>query len=150
MVKQDTPLGGRLVLEGWCTSERESPHLLGTRCRSCGTFYFPPQALYCRNPGCDGETFEEVPLSNRGILWSFTEQHYAPPAPYVAAEPFVPYIVAAVELVKEKMIVLGQAAAGVPVNKLRVGLGMKLVLEPLFRDEQGERLVWKWQPEEDA
>jgi len=148
MENRNTPLGGVSAFEGWYTLDRGKPFLLGTRCRSCGTFYFPPQAFYCRNPSCDGEDFEKVPLSSCGTLWSFTEQHYPPPAPYVASEPFVPYIVAAVELTKEKMIILGQVAKGISAKGLRIGMDMEARLETLFQDERGEHLVWKWQPKE--
>ncbi len=150
MEHKNTALGGVPALEGWYTLDRDKPLLLGTRCRSCGTFYFPPQAFYCRNPGCGGEDFEEVPLSSRGTLWSFTEQHYPPPAPYVAPEVFVPYIVAAVELTEEKMIILGQVAEGISPEKLKIGMGMEIGLEALFQDERGEHLVWKWCPEESS
>ena len=53
-----------------------------------------------------------VPLSRTGTVWSFTEHFYQPPEPYMSADPFEPYMVAAVELAEEKMVVLGQVAAG--------------------------------------
>ena len=85
-------------------------------------------------------------LSDRGKVWSFTDNHYAPPAPYVSPEPFVPYTVVAVELAAEKMVVLGQVAEGYGIHNLKAGREMKLVLETLFEDEDNRYLVWKWQP----
>jgi uncharacterized OB-fold protein len=134
------------VLEGWFTLDERAPHLLGTRCVSCGTYYFPKQNTFCRNPDCAGERFEEVPLSRTGKLWSFTNASYEPPAPYVAPEPFVPFSIAAVELDKERMIVLGQVVAGVGVDALRIGMDMELVLEVLSEDDTTQKLVWKWKP----
>ena len=134
------------AVEGWFTTDTQQPHLLGSRCTKCRSYFFPKEALFCRNPGCDGTTFEEVPLSRRGTVWSFTTNHYAPPAPYVSPDPFVPYTVAAVELAQERMVVLGQVASGVDPKELKVGMPVELIIEPLYADEQSEYLVWKWTP----
>ena len=53
--------------------------LLVQRCKSCGTYFFPKETAFCRNPKCAGTDFEEVPLSTRGKLWSFTDNRYPPP-----------------------------------------------------------------------
>ena len=57
-----------------------------------------------------------------------------------------PYAVAAVELACEKMVVIGQVAADVPYESLSVGAEVELVVEPLFSDDEGEVLTWKWRP----
>ena len=101
------------AIEGWFEIEGDSPRLLGTKCRDCGTYFFPKEEFACRNPRCAGSELDEVPLSKRGRLWSFTNNCYQPPAPYVSPEPFEPYAIAAVELAEEKMVVLGQVVAGV-------------------------------------
>ena len=133
------------ALEGWYTLE-DPPHLLGSKCRTCGTFFFPRLTGFCRNPACEGTTFEEVRLSRTGRIWSYTNACYQPPPPFVAPEPFVPFAIAAVELATERMIVLGQVAAGVGVEQLRVGMPVELVLEPLYAEGDSEKLVWKWKP----
>ena len=130
------------AVEGWFTMDPESPQLIGNRCASCGTVFFPAAALACRNPSCDGTEFEESLLSRRGKVWSYTTNHYAPPAPYVSPDPFVPYSVAAVELDDEKLVVMGQVE-GDP-DSLRVGAEVELVLSTLFEDDEGEHVVWKW------
>lgn len=134
------------VLDGWFTMNQDKPHLLGTRCKGCGTYYFPKQSMYCKNPACDSEEFETVELSRTGKVWSFTNACYQPPEPFIAADPFVPFTIAAVELEKEKMIVLGQVIAGVNVSDLKAGMEMELVLDTLFEDATSEKLTWKWQP----
>jgi hypothetical protein len=93
-----------------------------------------------------GREFEEVPLSRSGKVWSFTNNCYQPPPPYMSPDPFVPYAIAAVELDDEKMVVLGQVAAGTEASELKVGMHVELVLEKLFEDEESEYLVWKWKP----
>ena len=134
------------AVEGWFTLDERSPRLLGTRCSGCGSYFFPKETRSCRNPGCSGGELEEVPLSPRGRLWSFTNNCYPPPRPFVAPEPFEPYAIAAVELEAEKMVVLGQVVRGVGVEDLEAGMEMELCLETLFEDEEHEYLVWKWRP----
>ncbi len=134
------------AIEGWFTTGPD-PALLGSRCTTCGTVFFPPTSGFCRNPACDGEEFTEVPLARRGRIWSYTAAQYQPPPPYIAAsEPFEPFALAAVEL-PEGMVVLGQVAAGYGVADLRVGAEAELVVETLYTDDDGtDRLIWRWKP----
>jgi uncharacterized OB-fold protein len=134
------------AVEGWFSTEGDEPALLGSRCRSCGTYAFPREAFFCRNPACDSTAFDEVSLSRRGRVWSYTDAHYTPPAPYVAADPFVPFCIAAVELAEEKMVVMGQVVPGVTVDDLAVGDEVELVTDVLYEDDDHEYLVWKWRP----
>jgi uncharacterized OB-fold protein len=133
------------AVEGWFSAD-EPPALLGSRCTTCGTYAFPREAMLCRNPVCDGTIFDEVPLSRRGRVWSYTDARYTPPAPYVAADPYEPFCIAAVELDAEKMVVLGQVSAGVTVDDLEVGTEVELVVDTLYEDDEHEYLVWKWRP----
>tara|TARA_R110000823_G_scaffold210224_3_gene340437 strand:- start:44691 stop:45125 length:435 start_codon:yes stop_codon:yes gene_type:complete len=133
------------AIEGWYTMT-SSPHLIGTRCRSCSTYFFPKQTHYCRNPECESTEFDEVELSRRGHIWSYTNACYKPPAPFVAAEPFVPYAIAAVQLEQEQMVILGQVVEGVSVEQLKVGMPVELVLEPLHETDDDIKVTWKWQP----
>ena len=86
-----------------------------------------------------------MPLSRRGTLWSYTENRYAPPPPYPAPDPFVPFAVAAVELADEGLIVLGKVVDGTLAADLKVGMEMELTTMPLFADDDGvERIVYGW------
>lgn len=134
------------AIEGWFTLDEADPRLLGTRCESCKTFFFPKESVFCRNPACASDALEEIPLSRRGTLWSFTNNCYPPPAPYVATDPFEPYAVAAVELAEEKMVVLGQVVAGVGTEALSAGMEMELVVETLYEDDDNDYVIWKWRP----
>ena len=133
------------AIEGWHTMDA-TPHLIGSRCDNCGTYFFPKQDHYCRNPDCEGTDFSEVELSRRGLLWSYTNACYKPPAPFVAADPFEPYAIAAVQLEEEQMVVLGQVVVGVDVDQLKVGMPMELVLEPLHETDDDIKVTWKWKP----
>ena len=92
---------------------------------------------------------ERVPLSRSGTLWSYTNACYQPPKPYVSPDPFQPFAIAAVALEKERMIVLGQVVTGVGVERLRIGMPMRVVLETLYGDSHAEKVVWKWSPLEE-
>jgi uncharacterized OB-fold protein len=147
----------RPAVEGWFTipedGSAERPALIGTRCRDSGTYFFPPERVMSRAPGFAGSELEEVELSTRGRLWSYTDAQYQPPPPYVpVTEPHEPFCIAAVELEVEQMVVMGQVPAGVSVGDLSVGMEMELVLDTLHveRDEDTgedvEVVVWKWAP----
>jgi uncharacterized OB-fold protein len=133
------------IVEGWFTlgDGVDGPALLGNRCTTCGTVFFPKTSGFCRNPDCAGDEFEETALSRRGTIWSYTDAQYQPPAPFVApTDPYEPFAIAAVELAAEQIVVLGQMVAGVAVEDLRVGQTVELVVDALDADHT----VWKWRP----
>jgi hypothetical protein len=135
------------AVEGWFTTDPDRPALIGTRCTTCGTYSFPRETSFCKNPACTGREFDEVELSRRGVIWSYTNACYQPPPPYVpTTDPFEPFAIAAVELAEEKMVVLGQLVPGVDIGDLSVGTEVELVLDTLFEDDEHEYLVWKWRP----
>ena len=138
------------AIQGWFTTGPE-PALMGSRCTSCTTVYFPPVPAesFCRNPVCAGESFAQVTLAQRGRIWSYTDAQYQPPPPYVPAQglgdPYEPFALAAVEL-PEGLVVLGQVARGYGVTDLTVGAEVELVVETLYSDESGDRSIWRWRP----
>lgn len=141
------------VVAGWFTqdpAEGGGFRLLGTRCRGCGAVFFPREDHACRNPACDSAEgdLEEVPLSRRGRVWSYTDARYRPPAPYVSdpARPWEPYTLVAVELTAERMIVLGQAAPGTGVADLAVGMEVELVPGVLHESAEHTWTTWHWRP----
>jgi len=135
------------AIEGWFHGNHEEAHLIGTRCRGCGTYYFPKESEYCRSGACASTELEEVALSNTGTLWSYTNNGYEPPRPYISpTKPFVPFAIAAVELEREKIVVLGMVVAPLTCADLEVGMKMELVIDTLFEDDDKRHLVWKWRP----
>lgn len=134
------------AVEGWFDPDPENPALLGTRCTTCATIAFPRETLACRNPDCPGTEFEEVRLSRRGRIWSYTDAQYAPPPPFEAADPYHPFALAAVELVPERIVIMGQLVSGVTVDDVAIGDEVELVIDTLYADTENEYLVWKWRP----
>ncbi|MBO3748953.1 OB-fold domain-containing protein [Streptosporangiaceae bacterium NEAU-GS5] len=123
----------------WFTVEDDLTYLVGSRCADCGAYFFPPVAGGCRNPRCDGQDLQETRLSRRGTVWSYTNACYPPPAPFVAAEPYVPVTLAAVALAEEGLVVLGQVK-DLTVDDLEVGMELELTSGPLADGP----LVWMW------
>jgi uncharacterized OB-fold protein len=134
------------AVEGWFTMDEAAPALIGARGVESGSYFFPKAVATSANPAAPFEEREEVELSRRGRVWSYTTNHYKPPAPYVAADPFEPYTVLAVELEQEHMVVLGPLATGADPEQLRVGMEVELVLGPLYSDDDHEYVVWQWAP----
>ena len=139
------------AIAGWFTDDAGAPALLGTRCTACGTYFFPREASACRNPTCGATTLEVVPLSRTGTLWSYTNAGYPPPEPFVPAKlPFEPFAIAAVELEKERLTILGMVPAAITCADLRVGMPMELVVDTLYADGERRYLTWKWRPSSPA
>jgi uncharacterized OB-fold protein len=132
--------------DGWFTMDETAPALLGARGTESGSYFWPTALAVSANPSVPGEEREAAQLSRQGTLWSWTTNHYAPPEPYVAPDPFVPYTVCAVELDAERMVVLGQLATGADATQLEIGMAMELVLGPLYEDDDHEYVVWQWAP----
>ena len=134
------------AVEGWFTTDEAAPALLGARGAQSGSYYWPTALAVSGNPRTPGEERQPLELSRTGRLWSWTTNHYPPPEPYVAPDPFVPYTVCAVELEQEQMVVLGPLATGADPAVLEVGMTMELVLGTLFEDDEHEYTVWQWAP----
>jgi uncharacterized OB-fold protein len=134
------------AVEGWFTTDAE-PRLLGTRCTSCSTVFFPRASGFCRNPACRGREFDDVELSRVGTVWSYTDAQYQPPPPYIpASADYEPFALAAVELAEEQIVILGQVAQGYGVDDLSVGSTVELVVEPLYELDGVTHLIYRWKP----
>jgi uncharacterized protein len=128
---------------GWFTMDAD-PALLGRRGTETGSYFFPPTLAFSRNPAAPAEELQEVALSRRGRVWSWTTNHYKPPEPYVSPDPFVPYTVVAVELAEEQMVVLGPLDPASDPEALAVGQEVELALTTLYEDDEHEYVVWSW------
>jgi uncharacterized OB-fold protein len=137
------------AVEGLFTLDEAAPHLIGGRSAS-GSYFFP-KALAGGDPTATTSELDEVLLSRRGRIWSYTNSAYSPPKPFVVrTDPFVPVVIAAVELELEKMTILGQVVDGYSVDDLHIGQEVELVLDVLDEDDEHEYLVWKWKPVTDG
>jgi uncharacterized OB-fold protein len=129
------------VTEGLFTDSADEPRLLGSRCTNCGIPYFPKSAV-CHNPDCDNSTIEDASFGPTGKIWSCARQDYEPPAPVQYDKPFEPYAMAVVDL-DDGLRVLGRIATDDP-HSVAPDMNVKLVVEPLAHDDDGNELV-SWQ-----
>ncbi|MFD1659611.1 Zn-ribbon domain-containing OB-fold protein [Streptomyces caeni] len=136
------------MVAGWFAGDGDDFRLVGTRCSACGSVFFPREDLACRNPSCGHGDLTEVPLSKHGRIWSYTDTRYQPPSPYVTNPelPWQPYALIAVELEAERIVVLGQAAPGVTVADLAVGMEVEAVPGVLHEDAETTWTTWNWRP----
>ncbi|MBB3079551.1 putative OB-fold protein [Streptomyces violarus] len=136
------------VVAGWFAGDGDAFRLLGTRCAACTSVFFPREDHHCRNPSCTGRELEEIALSRRGRIWSYTDSRYRPPSPYVSDPelPWEPCALIAVELEAERIVVLGQAAPGVTVADLTVGMEAEVVPGVLHEDPETAWTTWHWRP----
>ena len=131
------------VAAGLFEGTGNSARLIGTRCTSCGSHYFP-KTLSCRNPQCLEKATQDVLLSRKGTLYSYTVQHYQPPALFRMAD-WAPYAIGSVEL-PEGLRVMGMLTGCEP-SCLKIGMAVVLAVETLSRDEQGREVqTYKFQP----
>ncbi|WP_443059654.1 Zn-ribbon domain-containing OB-fold protein [Streptomyces sp. NBC_00443] len=136
------------VIARWFAGDETDFRLLGTRCSACTSVFFPREDAHCRNPDCPGGDLEEIPLSRRGRVWSYTDSRYRPPSPYVTNPelPWEPCALIAVELESERLVVLGQAVPGVTVADLTVGMEVVVVPGVLHEDAETIWTTWQWRP----
>lgn len=134
------------AVDGWWSLDDSGvPNLIGAKCPQCSTYVFPPRENNCPNPGCSADELEQVRLSRRGTLWSYTENRYQPPPPYPQQAQFEPFAVAAVQLADEGLIVLGKVVEGTLAADLKVGMEMELTTMALYVDDDGiEHTVYAW------
>jgi uncharacterized OB-fold protein len=134
------------IQAGLFTWPSERPQLVASRCKACGELSFPSQAS-C--PCCTGRDCEDVLLSRRGKLWTFTIMHFPPPVPPFEGpadrETFVPFGVGYVEL-EEGIRIEARLTENDP-EKLSIGMEMELVLEEFGKNADGAAvLTFAFQP----
>jgi len=129
------------VVEGLFAETAEGPRLLGSKCAACGTPYFPKSPV-CRNPDCAGSSMIDATFGPEGTLWSYSVQHYPPPPPAKYDQPYVPYALGLVDL-EDGLRVLARICVD-DLESLRVGAALRLVLERLYTDQDGNDVI-TWQ-----
>ncbi len=118
------------------SSPSEKPYLVGSRCRNCQEVMFPQRPI-CLN--CFGKDLEQVRLSSRGKLFTFTINHQGPKefsAPYASGYIDLP------EGVRIYSLLTDWEAKG-----LKIGAEMELVIEKIKEDKEGNIVLgYKFRP----
>ena len=128
------------IIEGLFTWPSEEPRLIVSRCKKCGTVSFP-KAPFCQNPDCEKvrENVEQIELSKRGKIYSYTFQRYQPPLPF-RYEPFEPYALGMVDF-PEGIRIWGIITK---MENLRMGMEVETTVGKLYEDEENEYITWMW------
>lgn len=131
----------RPITDGLFVSEEgDAPRLLAARCGACQKTHFPASAVcpYCGADGC-----AETRVGPAGRLYLYTAVGTAPPG-YRGP---VPYGFGVVELADGLRVIARLTEAR--LDRLRPGLAMRLVVEPLFTDDDGTAVLsYAFRPEE--
>ena len=119
------------------TSPGEKDHLIGCRCKGCGQYFFPKR-LAC--PFCYGQEMEEVTLSERGKVWSYTVARQTYPGTMLTP----PFAVARVELPEK--VYATSLLTGVDFDSIRIGLDVELYFFKVTEDEEREVVAFAFRP----
>ena len=109
------------------------PHLVGTRCSTCGAAFFPPRYIcsYCLTD----EGVQKARLGNKGKLYSYTIIH-------VASKEFNPPYAFGFVIIEPENIRIPTVLTGFDFDEeLKSGTEMEMVIETLRHDEQGNEIV---------
>ena len=119
----------------------DSVHLAGCKCTSCGEVFFGKR-YSCEN--CSGESMKDIPLSQRGTLWSYTIINHKPPAGYRGPDPFVPFGLGLVELPDGIRIL---SPIDCDLKKIKIGMALKSEIYRLYENEEGnEVMAFRFKP----
>ena len=117
---------------------KDGVRLQSAKCNSCGTYFFPASHLQHR-PGCSRQGVENVFLSGRGKLATYTVQYYMCPPPFKTAGDITPYGIGMVEF-PEGISVTG-IITETDLNALKIGLDMETTTYTLYKDAEGNDVV---------
>lgn len=135
---------GTPAVEGLFSDGPDGARLLGSRCTTCSTPYFP-RATHCHHPDCTSSAITDAEFGGRGTLWSYSIQSYPPPPPARYDEPYVPYALGVVDL-DDGLRVVGRVDTDDP-SSLIVGGDVELVIGALCHEEDGTALLsWMFRP----
>ena len=117
---------------------KDGVRLQSAKCNTCGTYFFPA-SHHQHRPGCSREGVENVFLSRRGKLATYTVQYYMCPPPFKTAGDITPYGIGMVEF-PEGISVTGIITES-DLNALKIGLDMETTTYTLYKDAEGNDVV---------
>lgn len=93
----------------------EKGKVMGTRCKECGLFFFPPRADCYQ---CLSSNMEWVEVSGKGKLVTYSKLEFAP----IGFGDDLPYAIALLDYGDYK--VFGRISSDVPEDEIKVGMEM--------------------------
>jgi len=131
------------IVEGLFTWQSGAPKIIASRCKKCGAVAFP-KLPFCTNPDCEKkrENVEEIQLSKRGKIFTYTYQIYSAPPPF-RLDPFEPYGIAMVDF-PEGIRILGMCTGG--TGALKIGMEVETTVGKMYEDEENEYITYMFKP----
>ena len=130
---KQTPLfGGRMRI-----TPDGRPELIGMRCNECSINLFP-KSMLC--PRCGKDTVQEITLSSKGRVWTYTEVHVS----YGSVALEVPYIASFVEL--DDGAYVHTLIVGCDPEDMEIGMEVELVALEAKGDEDSKNVVYAFKP----
>ena len=96
----------------------EKGKVMATRCRRCGTNYFPPR-MDC--PKCVGSDVEWFEIKGNGRLVTYTVVNYGP----TGFEEDAPYTLAIADF--DGVRIFGRISKGIKEGDIKPGMGLKIL-----------------------
>jgi len=97
----------------------EQGKVMTTRCKTCGTYYFPPK-MDC--PSCIHSEAEWVEIKNDGVLVTYTVVNYGPSG----FEDEAPYTLAIADF-GDGLRIFGRLSKDIGEGDIKSGMGLKMV-----------------------
>jgi uncharacterized OB-fold protein len=110
----------------------EKGKVMATRCRKCGTNYFPPR-MDC--PKCVGSDVEWFEIKGNGKLVTYTVVNYGP----TGFEDDAPYTLGIADF--DGVRVFGRISKGIKESDIRPGMAVKVIAAKL----PGDRIGYEFQ-----
>jgi uncharacterized OB-fold protein len=110
--------------------------LTGRRCGACDEVLFGRLDRFC--PACGEQALSDVAFAGHGTVWSYTVLRNPPPGSRRADDPELPCPLALIELDDAALRV--SAPLAVPVERLRIGLTVRLDPRRLYVDDDGAQV----------
>ena len=110
----------------------EEGRVMATRCRKCGTNYFPPR-MDC--PKCVGSDVEWFEIKRNGRLVTYTVVNYGP----TGFEEDAPYTLAIADF--DEVRAFGRISKGIKEGDIKPGMGLKILPVKL----PGDRIGYEFQ-----
>ncbi|MBU2648697.1 OB-fold domain-containing protein [bacterium] len=127
------------IREGTFKEDKTGAILLANRCKACGQIFFP-KSKFCLS--CVHKEMEEIELSQRGILYSYTIGHM----PSSHFKP--PYAIGYIDL-PEKVRIYAPLVMTAD-QSFQVGMEMVAVIDKLWEEDDKEIIGYKFKPVDNA
>ena len=127
------------------SSPEDEPHLIASKCKSCGDIAFPPK-VFCGK--CEGEETEEFLLSNRAKVYTYTIVHQMG-IPGIE----VPYALVIVKFPEDEELLIAGQITGCKPEEVKIGMEVETVIDKvrsgilgLLTGENRDVIGYKFRP----